>query len=172
MCVRMRPCNILIRVDSSHGEVALSASLLSDSSTTRHRLIQSHPGPVPPNLLLPPLLLSSSLPSVCCSVQTPGLPKAREGGGSGGGGGRRRVEGVGGTQLLSTRAHSVQLLLLHQLGRIHKVAAVKKDDAGRDHTGCTPEQHVRQRLRPCVTCQSSVIMQSLNRPDVKGLSGF
>lgn len=58
-------------------------------------------------------------------------------------------------QLLSTRTHSVQLLLLDQLRSVYKVPSIKEDKPTGYCTGCSPEQDVSQRLSPRVTWQET-----------------
>lgn len=58
-------------------------------------------------------------------------------------------------QLLSTRTHSVQLLLLDQLRSVYKVPSIKEDKPTSYCTGCSPEQDVSQRLSPRVTWQET-----------------
>lgn len=59
------------------------------------------------------------------------------------------------TQLILTHthtsAHLVHLLLVNQLGGVHKVLAIKQDDSGCDCTCSTPEHHISQGLCPCIT---------------------
>lgn len=50
-----------------------------------------------------------------------------------------------------TRAHLVHLLLVNQLGGVHKVLAIKQDDSGCNCTCSTPEHHISQGLCPCIT---------------------
>lgn len=54
-------------------------------------------------------------------------------------------------QLLSTHTHSVQLLLLDQLGSIYEIPSIEKDDTTCDHTSYSPEQDICQSLRPRIT---------------------
>lgn len=50
-----------------------------------------------------------------------------------------------------TSAHLVHLLLVNQLGGVHKVLAIKQDDSGCNCTCSTPEHHISQGLCPCIT---------------------
>lgn len=66
------------------------------------------------------------------------------------------------TQLILTHtsAHLVHLLLVNQLGGVHKVLAVKQDDRGCNCTCSTPEHHVSQGLCPCITWKQTASSSS------------
>lgn len=100
------------------------------------------------------------------SVQTPSLMQL--GGERGGGRGGRERGGVQGcrTKLLSTHTQSIHLLLLHQLGRVHKLLPVEEDDGCCDGAGYAPEQDVRQRLRPGITWEKETGVKATGALDV------
>lgn len=93
--------------------------------------------------------------SSAASVQAPGLLTMMMLG-------RERSRGGGDqfsrAELLSTRTHSVQLLLLDQLWSIYKVPSIKEDEATCQNAGGPPEQNIGQGLGPGVTCRTQVVL--------------